>query len=74
MKKHKGLPDWRNRAAYAKAWRKLTGKNPNKARDERRCGYRKPESKIDRLGGLGKYATWLSYDDCGGMTPRVMSA
>ena len=72
MKKHKGLPDYRDRAAYCRAWRKLTRHNPNKARTAKRNeGYRKPESAVGRFGGLGKYVEWLSFDDCGAMTERV---
>ena len=68
MKKHKGLPDYRDRAAYSKAWRKLTGKDPHKARKEKRA--RRVESEIGVESGLAKYAAWLSFDDCGGMKER----
>jgi len=72
MKKHKGLPDYRNRGEYMKAWRKLTGSDPHKARKAKRNnGYRKSESNLGLTGGLAKYWEWMSPDNCGGMTERV---
>jgi hypothetical protein len=67
MKKHKGLPSYKNHAAYCRAWRKLTGKN--KSKKPRHC-----ESGVSSRSDLRKYYSWLTLDDCGGMTPRVMSA